>query len=339
MLAPEIINFPPPKVVTTQKRDITLQEVINKVDMNSFYKSIIVTCPDELQTNHIEELLTEDTDHYKVFNCPLQEFFELSFINNFVKKGSLHCLSADKNCIIDNCAAITPDGILTLHVLDYVFQALGFEGTKRLHNYYEVKFDLKNVGNIDKIRRGLSKMELCNFLINWEPHDDSICPSSIAKYFHDKSYEVSVQNVEFNKLSPFVDSIPSIADVDMDELVEWIGMLAIGGDMAEKEMYISTYRPPESDHTIESNRISVLIAKGMFTPTIINCLCNKLAEYVMTRQLENYWASISVQSCDNSLWQWCKSSPRMFQSQDCTLTVFFTRSSQHYYSIGQLKYT
>lgn len=340
MLSPEVSNFPPPKVMTTYKQNQTLDNVLDIVNMNNFYRSAVIICPDELQTpSAIEELVVEDTEYYKIRNCSLSEFIESPFIDNFVKKGSLHCLSVDRNCIIDNCIAITPDGILTIHVIDYIFQTLGFEGVKRLHNYYEVKIDLTNLKQADKIRQSLNKLELFDCLIIWEPFDESICPSSIAKYFHNRHYKTSVHCMQLKRISPSVDYIPSVKDVDIDEMVEWIGMLAVEGELAQKETYICTYNQPDSENSIQSNRISVFIAKGLFTPSLINKIFRKLAEYVTTREMQNYWASLSVQSFDNSLWQWNRSSPRMFQACDSSLTVFSTHDGHIVYSVGQLKYT
>ncbi|KAJ0183536.1 hypothetical protein K1T71_001512 [Dendrolimus kikuchii] len=340
MLCPEVSNFPPPKVITTHKQNQTLEDVIEIVNMNSFYKGVVITCPDELQTPcAIEELVTEDTDYYKVCNCSVGELIEVTFIENFVKKGLLHCLSADRNCIIDNSISITPDGILTLHVLDYIFQTLGFEGVKRPYNYYEVTIDLRNLKQVSKIRQGLSKLELFHLFLLWEPFNEDVCPSSIAKYFHDRQYKVSVESVQLKGLSPSVKCIPSTKDVDVDEMVEWIGMLALEGDITQEETYISTYSEPESEYPIASSRVSILIGKGLFTPTLLKNICRKLNEYVTTRELPNYWVSLSIQSFDNSLWKWSPSSPRMFQTQDCSITIFFTHDKHTVYSVGQLKYT
>lgn len=340
MLSPEVWNFPPPKTICSCKKSENIDAVVETIKMNNFYKSIVITCPDELQTpSFIEEIITEDTDYYKLSDCSLTEFIETNFVDNFIKHGRFYCLSIDRNCIIQNCAAITPDGILTIHILDYVFQTLGIEGKKRPHNFYEVKIDLKNLLHVDKLKVCLGKLENFDFYISWEPNQEDVCPSSIAKYFCDRNKNVSQCSLTNTKLSPFVTEIPAIEDVEPDELTEWIGMLALEADLSPTETYISTYSQPESENALKSSRISLLITKGFLTPTTVSNICESMSNYVSSRNLDGYWAAVSVQSCENSLWQWNRSSPMMFQAHNSSCNIFFTSSSQTMYSIGQIKYS
>lgn len=340
MLCPEVWNFPPPKVMVTHRENQDLESVNKTVNMNHFYKSLIVTCPDEIQTpSFIRDILTEDTDYYKLTDCSLTEFVEPIFIESFVKTGKLYCLSADRNCIVQNCAAITPEGFLTLHIPDYIYQTLGFEGTKRPHNFYEVKIDLKTMKNKDKVRSGLQKLESFDFYITWEPNNEDICPSSIAKYFSDQNINITVHSLKTKNISPSLTEIPTLKDVDAEEMVEWIGLLAHEVDVSPTEPYISTYSQPESENALKTGRMSILIVKGFITPSLLCRVCEKLSEYVMARETENYWASISIQSDENSLWQWNACSKKMFQAHDSSCNIFFTHNGHILYSIGQLKYS
>ncbi|XP_028177869.1 ribonuclease P protein subunit p40-like isoform X1 [Ostrinia furnacalis] len=340
MLCPEVYNFPSPKVYTSSLESQNLDLVTKTLKMNSFYESVVITCPDEVNTpSLIQETLLEDSDYYKISGISLTEFLDQTFIENFVKKGHCYCLSSERNCLTQNCAAITPDGMLTLHILEFVFQTLGLEGTKRPHNYYEVKIDLKSVRHVEKLRNGLSKLELFDFIVTWEPDSEEICPSSIAKFFHDRGMRVSQCPLKVTKVNPTIKEIPSLKDVEVDEMVEWVGMLAHNADMDQEETYISTYGPPESEYAIKSTRISVLIVKGLLTPTVLLNLCKNLSEYTNSRELDDYWTSVSIQSFQESLWQWNPSSPRMFQSHDSSCNIFFTKSGHKIYSVGQLNYS
>ncbi|XP_026754242.2 ribonuclease P protein subunit p40-like [Galleria mellonella] len=341
MLCPEVWNFPPPKVMTYQKRSESIDSIIKTVKMNHFYKSLVVTLPDNLQVPaYIEESLTEDTDYYKISNCPLTEFLEPVFIDSFVKNGKLHCLSTDRNCITQNCFAITPDGVLTLHIIEFIYQTLGLEGTKRPHNFYEIRIDLKNMKNFIRIKSALNKLETFNFILSWEPNSEDICPSSIAKYFNDRNIQVSVSSVQVETLTPPVTEIPSLKDVELEDMVEWIGMLAHNVDLTDVPSYISTYDQPDSEYALKSTRISVSIVKGMLTPNIIENTCKHIEKYVFSRDLDNYWSSLSIQSYEDSLWQWNTSSPAMFQAHDSSCNIFITNSGENLiYSIGQLKYS
>ncbi|XP_053604552.1 ribonuclease P protein subunit p40-like [Plodia interpunctella] len=286
----------------------------------------------------VEEVLLEDNEYYRISNCSLTEFLEPTFIESFVKNGDVYCLS-DRNCIIQNCAAVTPNGVLTLHILEFIYQTLGLEGTKRPHNYYEVSIDLKKLRHTDKLRNSLKKLEYFDFYISWEPRNGDICPSSIAKYFNDRNITVTLCTLNVKKVTPTICEIPTVHDTDVEEMVEWVGLLAHNVDFSETENYISTYSPPISENSLKSTRISVLIVKGLFTPTTIVKACKNLSEYVASRDLENYWTSISVQSWEDSPWRWNVGSPMMFQSHDSTCNIFFTHSQNILYSVGQLKYS
>lgn len=339
MLCPEVVNFPPPKVMSSCTQG-DLDSVIEIIKRNYFYKSVIITCPDELHPPaSIEEIITDDSEFYKIYDCSLTEFIDPSFIQNFVKNGKLYCLSADRNCVTQNCVAVTPDGVLTLHLLEYIFQTTGLEGTKRPFGFYEVNIDLKTFRRYGKLQQCLQNLENFDFYVSWEPYPDDVCPSSIAKYFHDKDIAVTQQTLHIKNLTPSITEVPSPKDTDAGEMAEWIGMLAHEGDLYQKETYISTYGQPDSDLALKTSRISLLIAKGFLTPTVISHVCKRMSEYVLSRELDNYWSCLSVQSHENSLWQWGPSSPRMFQAHDSSCNIYFTQDGLSTYSIGQIKYS
>ncbi|XP_063534596.1 ribonuclease P protein subunit p40-like [Cydia strobilella] len=339
MLCPEIYNFPSPKIISSSKTHDNFEGAMSSIRLNTFYKSLIVTCPDEIHSpSSIEEVITEDTEYYKASNCPLTEFIKVDFIENFVKKGSLLCMSVVRNCVVENCAAITPDGILTLHVLDFIYQQLGLEGTKRPHNFYEVKIDLSNLKHNAKIASSLDKLETFDFFVSWEPTSEDVCPSSIAKYFYDNDINVALCTVKIDHVSPSVEEIPAL-DAELDEMSEWIGMLAHKADTNPTETYISSYSPPESENALKSSRITLLIAKGFFSPATVERVSRKVEEYVKSRKTEQYWASVSVQSFENCLWQWSRGSPRMFQAHDSSCNLFFSHTGVAEHIVGQIKYS
>ncbi|XP_068617243.1 ribonuclease P protein subunit p40-like [Battus philenor] len=339
MLCPEVTNFPPPKVVICHKINQNINTINEGIRMNTFYKSLVIACPDEIKIPpSIEEVITEDSDTYKLSECSLTEFVDSVFIESFVKAGRLYCLSADRNCIVKNCAAITPDGTLTLHIIDYIYQTIGLEGTKRPNNYYEVCIDLKHLKHTEKLKHGLQKLGNFDFHISWEPNADDICPSSVARYFHDKNIDVTVCSLKTKVVNPEITQIPSLEGVEIEDVVEWVGMVSHRANVNPTEPYISTYTEPESTDPLESNKIAILIVRGFLTPTIITEVCQKLSEYVSSRIPCNYWASISIQS-EESLWRWNYSTPRMFQSYISSDNIFFTKEQHITYSIGQLKYS
>ncbi|XP_023935646.2 ribonuclease P protein subunit p40-like [Bicyclus anynana] len=340
MLCPEIWDFPSPKVVCSNKKCLTLNSVSKIVELNNFYRNVIITCPDELHTpRFIEDSLLDDSDYYEVANCPLTEFIDPVFIQKFIKTGKLYCLTANTNCMIQNCAALTPDGILTLHILESTYQTLGIEGTKRPHKFYQIEIPLKDLKNISRVKTALEKLKLFDFNISWVPEIENVCPSSIAKYFCNKNYKVSSHSMSIERVAPVIKEVPTIHNSDIDEVVEWIGMLAHDANLTPTESYVSTYAEPECSTPIKTSRISIIIVKGFLTPNILINTSKLLEDYVKSRDFKHYWACLSVQSIEESLWQWNTSSPRIFQSQNASCNIFFTQESHSVYTVGQLKYT
>lgn len=339
MLCPEVLNFSPPKVIESKKVNQDLESVKRTLNLNCFYKSVIITCPDEIQTpKFIQEIVTDNSDYYKLSSLRLTEFLETTFIETFIKEANLFCLSANTHCIVQNCVALTPDGVLVLHLLEEVFQTLGFEGKKRPHGYYEVRIDLK-CNKLERFKQGLLKLGLFDFYLKWEPEHDGVCPSLIENYFKDRNVKISAHSLDVKKISPEITEVPSLKDVDTEEITEWIGMLAHQTDLNPVESYISSYSQPESENSLKTTRISVYIVKGFISKTLVSRISEKLNEYVMSREMDHYWSAISVQSNEHSLWQWNTSSPQMFQAHDSSCNIFFTHHNHVVHSIGQLQYS
>ncbi|VVC96904.1 unnamed protein product [Leptidea sinapis] len=303
MLCPEVSSFPPPITYSTIKKDLSLEDVINTVELNNFYKSAIITCPDEVNVPAYIEDTFDDSDYYEISNLSLTEFIDPVFIETFVKHGRIYCLSINRKCINQNCAAITLDGVLTLHVLENIYQTLGIEGVKQPNNFYGITLDLNNLKRIKKLTEALRKLELFEFHMSWVPHEEDICPSTIAKYFSDKNCVVRLCNLKIEHVVPQVKEVPSLCDVDLDQVVEWAGMLLHGCDLYPEDNYTSTYYVPDSASPLKTSRISILIIKGFITPDILKNTCKSLSEHVSQRDVDYYWCALSLQSQEEEMLQ------------------------------------
>lgn len=340
MLCPEVWDFPAPKVKSCIKKNQDFPNVIKAVELNNFYKSIIITCPDEINIpQDIEESLLDDSNYYKIYNCPLSEFLEPTFIKSFVKKGKIYCLSNDTNCMTDTCIALTPDGLLTLHLLRFLYQRLGLEGKKCLHDFYQVQINLKDLKNLDRIKRACDILKSFNFNIYWQPDNEEVCPSSIAKYFCDRNLKVTCESLTVERIKPDIRSIPSLINSEIGEIVEWIGMLIHGADITPSESYVSSYCEPECDDPIDTTRISILIIKGFLTPNMLIKTSQLLSDHARSREINNYWMCISLQTIEDSLWQWTPSVPKVFQPHNSSTNIFFHNEISTIYSIAELKFT
>ncbi|CAF4852693.1 unnamed protein product [Pieris macdunnoughi] len=339
MLCPDICKFSAPKTICSLQKNLSFTKTLDRIRNNCFYRSVIITCPDEIKLpNSIEEAVLEDSDYYKILNCPITEFIDPTFIETFIKKGKLYCLSILNSCMNHNGFAVTSDGLLTLHVLSSVYQTLGIEGTKCPHDFYDIKIDLYDIKSIGRLSNNLNKLDKFNLYINWEPNNENVCPSTIAKYFCDKNYVVTQHSLKGTNLSPDIGQIPSL-DADIVEVVEWMGMVAHNANLMPPENFVSSYYIPESLHPMQTTRISVMLIKGFLTPNLLCKVAQHLFQHVSSRDLANYWSALSLQTVEESLYQWYPTTSRIFQSHNSSTNIFFTSNDAIIYSVGHLKYS
>lgn len=113
-------------------------------------------------------------------------------------------------------------------------------------------------------------MEKCTVILSWEANDENICPSSIAKYIHDLGHDISVCNTNFNTNITYSIKVPVIdiekADKeDIEDFLEWLGMLSIEGDLEtdSPSNYVNSYTAPVPN--VELGQVKCLQWTGLFT--------------------------------------------------------------------------
>lgn len=77
-----------------------------------------------------------------------------------------------------------------------------------------------------KLKEGLSKdvLQKLNLTLFWSPPNNSVCPSSIAKYFTDLGYEVEQHEIEAKLSLNKTFRIPKIDKDYIHEIVEYVGL-------------------------------------------------------------------------------------------------------------------
>lgn len=126
--------------------------------------------------------------------------------------------------------------------------------------------------NYEKLRQKLSKLQNFDLLLNWQPPSEDVCPSSIAKYFHDLGYSVKLcspthlTHTEYCVKTPQID-LDNFDTKDSHEFLEWLGMIALQGDLTSgsSDSFITTYEAPEP--TITLGQVRVLHCRGFYTAT------------------------------------------------------------------------
>lgn len=151
--------------------------------------------------------------------------------------------------------------------------------------------DLKSTSKLyARIQTALNHETLSAFDIrlSWEPPKDpansqTICPSSVAKYFSDLGYEVELSQTETDMTQKYRLNIPLFGkDVDQPatgqipefyatphELVDYVGMLALDCSFAKQDC-LNTWTIPGKSKHVETAMILKLT--GFFTCELITNL-------------------------------------------------------------------
>lgn len=126
----------------------------------------------------------------------------------------------------------------------------------------------------------------------WTPDSDTVCSSSIAKYFSDAGRDVKLHKNRFNARTEFGLQFPEIGDADDNrffEIAEYIGLVMLGCSVEQNDL--SSYQPPSD--CIEIGRGKTIHCKGFITPNTIRNLINELRS--ITNNNSNFpWIALST---------------------------------------------
>lgn len=144
-----------------------------------------------------------------------------------------------------------------------------------------VKIDLKTCKSGKLYQRTKERLSIikATLLIKWQPEDNKICPSSIAKYFYDSGFIVKECSNEFTSRIEYSVKVPEIDFNDpseSEELVEWLGMLTLGCDLDSEKTddFINSYQSPQSNTTV--GQVKILQWRGYFSAQEVKRLLDYL---------------------------------------------------------------
>lgn len=131
----------------------------------------------------------------------------------------------------------------------------------------------------EKTKAALKSLERFTVITCWEPPEESVCPSSLAKFFDEINYNVKMcepnfkSHVVYSVKTPTLDGI--IEEGDVIDFVEWLGMVCVDGDFTgSSDNYVNSYEPSEPN--VEMGQVRVLVWRGFYQPNQIM----KLVEYL-----------------------------------------------------------
>lgn len=129
----------------------------------------------------------------------------------------------------------------------------------------------------DRAKACLKRLQRFDIILTWEPSAFDVCPSSIAKYFDTLNYEVKACSPRHETQIRYTVKAPVIDFDNSDEYgdyLEWLGMLALDGDIAGEDGFLSTYEIPEPNVTY--GQVRILTWRGLFSSTKIEKMFNEL---------------------------------------------------------------
>lgn len=362
---PEVIKFPAPECRLSHGcyRWGDGEEIPCRwlVDTHPFNTKVSLLMPDSpTLPASLRELLTEDTQYYRISNLHLHELCAPAFLQAFLNRGQLIALSCDTRLDLDNTAALTPDGTLRLLLDRLTYQELGLSGKlsatilRTPPEKYIVEVDLKNPNflpgkpHYQRVLNALTQLPLAfSVWLLWLPSDPSICPSSIAKYFHDLGYSVEEcaatlgQEVRGEVLMP----LPGLTEeesealkgetedrAEPEDLLEWIGCQALGIKLSAEESVLSGVVEPR--HGTPVHNLCLAQCSGLFPPNFIHLLIEHLRSWLAQRdEAAVPWVSLTVYGHPDSLVSWGRQEHSFHTTGDNLYVLVITREHLHAYQL------
>ncbi|XP_076060614.1 ribonuclease P protein subunit p40-like [Oratosquilla oratoria] len=313
MINPEVVSFPPPddrlffhKVCLDQgEKDQILKKTIDEHHFNIQASLILPDTP--TMPEILYNALVQDKEFYHISKLPVAELCTSDFIQIFCRRGRFHAQCCDTHLDLDNGAVMTPDGLLHLTLDKFTYYALQLSGKPSSHvlrkpkNRFVVEVDTsqpyfhKGKTYYEKVQKTLMESQLTfDFLIAWEPDDETVCPSSVAKYFHDLGYVVRERKptLKSSLLSDISGptSLNHFEEMEPGDITEWIGCQLLGIRLDE-EMTFGF----EGDSLPKLNSLNVTHCHGFYTPSHINALVLRLKEWLALRnETAVPWISLTV---------------------------------------------
>ncbi|XP_047491400.1 ribonuclease P protein subunit p40-like [Penaeus chinensis] len=359
MLNPEVIKFPAPKSQLTYthhtwddpKRNVTWQHIIQD---HTFNTKVVMLLPDTpIVPNSLSDSFTVDAQHYLVKNLPLAEFCTPVFLQAFRQKGHFHALCCDTRIDVDNTAAMTPDGYLHILVDKFTYQELQLHGTLSSHilRKPQDRYVIKINTNEKTFRPGKSYYERVtsalghprlkfNFWITWKPKNGDICPSSVAKYFHDLGFAVEEQFPDVYKSIASEVAMPrldksqedEVEELEPEDLLEWIGCQSLGIRLGtDPSSMCELVRPKAYDMVSNVNAVH---CTGFFTPEYIVSLVSTLRSWLLERSPTSVpWLSVTVYGHPDSPVSWGHQEHSYRSNGDNFYTLVLQRDGVHVFKV------
>ncbi|XP_042206592.1 ribonuclease P protein subunit p40-like [Homarus americanus] len=356
MLNPEVVKFPAPENFVSYSQhswhdshnDHSWQRVIDHHPFNTKVSLLLPDTPSLPEFLH--DSLTTNTEFYLIKNLPVLEFCSPVFLQAFLKTGQLYAVSCKSLLDVDNTAALTPDGQLHLILNKFTYQELSLSGTLSAHilrkplERFVVKVNMKEPSfkpgrpHYTTVTSAFTQVHLTfTFWLTWIPDDTGVCPSSIAKYFHDLGYSVEERKSSLSQSIVTEVDMPVLGkdgeDTDPEDVFEWIGCQTLGVHLKTEGTTVCEVVTPKPSTLV--NNVCSLQCTGFFTPRQLSSLLSQLRLWLKQRSESAVpWLSMTVYGHPDSPINWGTSEHVYHTNGDNLYTLVILRDQLRLYKVS-----
>ncbi|XP_011862819.1 PREDICTED: ribonuclease P protein subunit p40-like [Vollenhovia emeryi] len=343
MLSPEAWNFHTPSPYTSLGTVDYRKDVPAVVKTHYYNHSVSVVLPDSATVpQRLRDCLSEDTSYYRINQLRASDLVNAEFIEAFVKKGEINLMAIETKIDLQNSICLTPTGCLILSLLADDYNALGLDGTpsvfgRKPHTRYIVRIDLKDENFIpgkkkyESVRTALEERlkQTFDVIVSWDSPGVSVCPSSVAAWFHERKYVVRVCCQKLFHRTKYSVEVPTYKDKGNEcdkNFFEWLGVFSIEGDISEgDEDYANTYQC--SLPSVHIGQVQYLQWTGFFSRKKIQEVYNVLKKYVLSRK-SLLWVSLDVQGFADSPISFDLKEHTFYTDGDNSYTIVFRNNGE-----------
>ncbi len=163
----------------------------------------------------MKSAVEDDGDFYVASSLPVHILASDDFVRAFVSAGRVTLFSQNRPNITEDNVTIAPNGTMVVTLAptakpvpcglkEFDFCATSAYGTTVA--VVDLVAAAKNAQRLHRIRETLSSLPASCFRgpfhVSWAPRDADVCPSSIAKFLHDRGVDVRerLPSAEFRRI-------------------------------------------------------------------------------------------------------------------------------------------
>ncbi|XP_058806318.1 ribonuclease P protein subunit p40-like [Phymastichus coffea] len=185
----------------------------------------------------------------------------------------------------------------------------------------------------ERIRNCLNNLPDLTFdvILSWDPPEENVCPSSVAAWFQNRGYSVSVCHIQPIRRVEYSLDIPVLNNTyNLDDFFEWLGIFSVGGNLkneTEHDKYVSSYN--YSTPKMEVGQVQYLQFTGFFSRLKVEKIYKMFKAYANSNN-NLPWCSMDVQGFADSPVSWGLKEHTFYIDGDNSFTIVLRPGDEGY---------